>query len=94
MKGLSLPFPTGACQGALAHGIPGNEQMANLLRLDFCQLILRIGGGDFHFVQSVDYTYLPLDNIQQPARHIDFRVHRNAHRPSIGVNIRSNNGRL
>ena len=91
---LLFPFPFGPGQGAPGHGIPLNEQVHQLLWLDFCQLRSRMGRIQGHAPQPIEGGNLLRRLIHQPLGDVVFAVDNNVDGSILGGNVRSGDSRL
>ena len=94
VQSIPLPLPPCARQRAAAHGITGDKQAHQFLRLHFCQLVCRVGGYQLQFPQSIDGCDLVCFFIKPALGYVALCMDSNGYMTGVGVNIRSNNGRL
>ena len=69
-----FPFPLGPGQAAPGHGIAADKKLHQLLRLDFVQLIFRMGGRQIYPAQAVQAGNLLSHFLQLPLGDVGIRM--------------------
>ena len=89
-----LPLPPGPGKRTPCHGIPLDKEVHQLLRLDFCQLVGRVGSVQNHMPQAVERPNLLRRLIHQPLGDVSFGMHHHMDGSILGGNVRSGDSRL
>ena len=90
---IAVPFPPGPRQGSPVHGVLLHEQLHQLLRLDFLQLLRRVGHVYFKMPQAVKAADVPLHLFQKPHGNILVSIQRHRRLPGSRVQVRSRDAR-